>query len=174
MLSPAERRLPRRISNNHPMEGGNTCHIGLAPSGEIPAGKTSWPTQGEVSVVANARGGGRGLAAVLTAVAVIGFIVFVAIVIESYDTDTDVQSTRAVTPSGQTSAAPAPATPSAAPAPATPPAAPAPATPPVGGVATGGGGTAPDNVSAALPVVGGLAALTLLAAAGVVWRQRAA
>ena len=116
--------------------------------------------------MANARGGGRGLTAVLTAVAVIAFIVFVAIVIKSYDTDTDVQNVRTVTPSRQSSAAPAPAT---------PPAAPAPAAPPVGGVATGGGGTTPKNsVSAALPVFGGLAALTLLAAAGIVWRERAA
>ena len=126
--------------------------------------------------MANGRdAGGRGLTAVLTIVAVIGFIVFVVIVIESYDTDKEVETVRAATPSGQTSSAPnLQASPPAAPAPATPPAAPAPATPPVGGVATGGGGTAGDSSSFALPLFGGLAALTLLAAAGIVWQKRAA
>ena len=126
--------------------------------------------------MANGRdAGGGGLTAVLTIVAVVGFLVFVAIAIKTYDTEKDVKTVRTATPSGQTSSAPnRQASPPAAPAPATPPAAPAPATPPVGGVATGGGGTATDGSSLALPVFGGLAALTLLAGAGIVWQKRAA
>ncbi len=105
-------------------------------------------------------GSGRGLTAVLTAVAVIGLIAFVAIAIDSYDTSEDVQvvgaaASDAVIESETSSQA-------------APPAA------PVGGVATGGGGTAGASGRFALSVVGGVAALALLIAARLVGRPREA
>ncbi len=76
--------------------------------------------------------GGRALPAVLTAAAVIGLFVFVALAIKSFDTDDDVRAVGAAVSSGAVQAEvdlqPAPA-----------------ASPPVGGVATGGGGTASDS-----------------------------
>ena len=108
-----------------------------------------------------------GLAAVLTVLAVIGLFAFVAIAINTFDTEEDVQAARTTSaPSGASEPAPAPAAP--------PEPTPAPAAPPVGGVATGGGGTATDGGSLALPVAGVLGALTLLAAARMVGRPREA
>ena len=108
----------------------------------------------------------RGLAAVLTVAAVIGLIVFVAIAINTYETDEYVPAVGTATASGSSGSEPSPQ--------AAPPAVPPQAAPPVGGVATGGGGTAPASTSLALPVFGGLAALALLAAARMLWRPRAA
>ena len=101
---------------------------------------------------------GRGL---LTVVAVIGFFVFVALAINTYDTDEYVPDIARAAPSASSGSEPASqAAPSAA--------------PPVGGVATGGGGTAADSASLALPVLGALGALTLLAATRMLWRPRGA
>ena len=97
--------------------------------------------------------------AVLTVVAVVGFFVFVAIAINTYDTGEyvpDIATAASSASSG--SEANLQTAPSAA--------------PPVGGVATGGGGTAPGNTSLALPVFGALGALTLLAAARMLWRPQ--
>ena len=99
--------------------------------------------------------------AILTVVAVVGFFVFVAIAINTFDTSEDVQAVRTETPSASSGLEPSSqAAPSAA--------------PPVGGVATGGGGTAAGSTSLALPVFGALGALTLLAAAQRFWRPRGA
>ena len=108
----------------------------------------------------------RGLAAVLTVVAVIGLVVFVAIAINTYDTDE-------YEPAIGTAASSAPSG-SEPNSQAAPSAVPPQASPPVGGVATGGGGTAAGSTSLALPVFGGLAALALLATARMLWRPRAA
>lgn len=100
---------------------------------------------------------GRGL---LTFVAAIGLIAVVAFSITSYDPDTDVPRVQ-VEAGDRVSASDSSGTALGA--------------APVGGVATGGGGTATDRGgSLALPVLGGLAALALLAAAGTVRRPRPA
>ena len=113
--------------------------------------------------MANGSERGRGLAAALTALAVIGLVVVVAIAIKSYDTESDVVAAHQPAASGQESQPPAPA------------ASPPPAVAPLGGVATGGGGAASDHSgSVALPIFAGVAVLTLLTAAGVTWRQRLA
>ncbi len=105
------------------------------------------------------------MAAFLTILAVVGLIAFVAIAINTFDTEEQVQAVDTAASSGANAPEPAQAP---------PPAAQAPAAPPVGGVATGGGGTAGDGGSALLPVLGGLSALTLIAAAWMVWRPRTA
>ena len=132
------------------------------PSDESALAKSSCTAQGEVNVVANGSGTGRsGLAAFLTAVAVIGLIAFVAIAIDSYDTGEDVQAVgAAASPAATGSGTNTQAAPQSA--------------PPVGGVATGGGGTATGTRSLAGPAAGALAALTLLAAAQMVGRPRRA
>ncbi len=115
-----------------------------------------------MSVVANGSGPRRGgLAAFLTILAVVGLIAFVAIAINTFDTEEQVQ---AVGPAASSQAnAPEPAQ------------APPPAAAPVGGVATGGGGAAAGSGSGlAAPVVGALGALTLLAVAQMVRRPRRA
>ena len=102
--------------------------------------------------------------AILTVVAVVGFFVFVAFAINTYDTDEYEPDIARAAPAGSSGSEPSPAAPSAAP----------PAVAPVGGVATGGGGTAAESASLALPVFGALASLTLLAAARMLWRPRGA
>ena len=108
----------------------------------------------------------RGFAAVLTAVAVIGLVVFVAIAINTYETDEYQPAIGTAASSGSSGSEPS--------SQAAPSAEPRQASPPVGGIATGGGGTAAGNTSLALPVFGGLAALALLAAARMLWRPRGA
>lgn len=99
--------------------------------------------------------------AVLTVVAVIGFFVFVALAINTYHFDEYVPDIGTAAPSASSGSEPnSQAAPSAA--------------PPVGGVATGGGGTAAGSASLALPVFGALGALSLLAAARMLWRPRRA
>ncbi len=113
--------------------------------------------------MANASGTGRsGWAAVLTAVAVIGLLAFVAIAIDSYNTEEEVQAIAGGTSETNSAAAEGPSETNAAAA-------------PVGGVATGGGGAAAGSGSGlAVPVVGALGALTLLAVAQMVRRPRRA
>ncbi|HWC11734.1 MAG TPA: hypothetical protein VG455_10970 [Acidimicrobiales bacterium] len=103
------------------------------------------------------------MAAVLTVVAVLGLLIFVAVAINTFDTEEYVPAVGTAPPADVGSAAPD--------FDATPPPQ---ASPPVGGVATGGGATAAGSTSVALPVFGGLAALALLAGARMLWRPRGA
>ncbi len=96
----------------------------------------------------------------LTLIAVLGLIAFVAIAINSYDTERDVVAAAGSAPSDVE--APAPDSGGTALA-----------SPPVGGVATGGGGmAAARSGKAAVSVLAAVAALTFLGAAGMAWRQR--
>ena len=106
--------------------------------------------------------GGGGLYGVLTFIAVAMLVAVVILSIRTYDRDDEGASVpvAAGQTAGQTAAQPAPESPQIA-------------TEPVGGVATGGGGTAAgDSGSMVLPVFAGLVALTLLAATGFLWRPR--
>lgn len=102
---------------------------------------------------------GGGGVAVLSILGILVFLVVVAILVRTPDNDTQVR-TAASPPvtSGASVSQPAPD--------------PAPVVAPVGAVATGGGGTADGGGSLALPVIAGLAALTLLAGSVVVRRVR--
>lgn len=98
---------------------------------------------------------GRGLSIVLTAIAAIVLIGGTAIFIESYDSGPEVTATSEAVPS-------------------TPPS-PETDVVPVGGVATGGGGTAAEGGRTfTLPVLAGLVALTLAALSRTVLRPRTA
>ena len=110
--------------------------------------------------MADDRGAGPGFIA-FTILGLIGLVAVVALLIQSYDTSSDVAAVEAASAS-------APAAPDTNPQVAPPVA-------PIGGVATGGGGTAPDaSANLALLSVGALATVTLLAGAGKALRQRAA
>ena len=106
---------------------------------------------------------GRALAAVLTVVAVLGLFIFVAVAINTFETEEYVPAVGTAPPAAVNGAEPG--------SQATPPPQ---ASPPVGGVATGGGATAAGSTSVALPLFGGLAAVALLAAARMLWRPRGA
>ncbi len=114
-----------------------------------------------MSAVANGSGTPRsGLTAFLTILAVVGLIAFVAIAINTFDTEEQVQAVGPAASSEANAPEPAQAPPSAA--------------APVGGVATGGGGTAGYGGNPLLPVLGGLSALSLIAATWIVRRPRTA
>lgn len=103
--------------------------------------------------------GGRGFYGFLTFIAVAMLVAVVALSIRTYDGD-DEGASVPVASAGQTAGETAPESPQIA-------------TEPVGGVATGGGGTAVDDRgSFVLPVFGGLVALTLLAVTRILWRAR--
>lgn len=107
--------------------------------------------------------GGRGFYGFLTFIAVAMLVAVVALSIRTYDRDDQAASVPVAT-AGQTAGDTAGDT---------GPESPQIATEPVGGVATGGGGTAGDNSgSLVLPVFGGLLVLTLLAATRILWRPR--
>ena len=97
-------------------------------------------------------------AKVMTVLTILFFLAVVAVLIRTYDTDSQ------VTAAGPAVTTPAPA---AAAAQAVPGA-------PVGAVATGGGGMAGDGPSTALPVFVALAAMTMLTAGGLAVRRRTA
>ncbi len=98
--------------------------------------------------------GGRAVP-VFTIIGIIVFLVTVAILIRSYPNDDQVQ---AAPPAAASGAATVEATTELT---------------PVGGVATGGGGTAGESSDVPLPVLSGLAAVTLVAIAGLgLWRSR--
>ncbi len=98
--------------------------------------------------------GGRAIP-VLTIVGIVVFLVTVAVLIRSYPNDSQVQAVPAPATSGAGEATVEAATDRA----------------PIGGVATGGGGTAGDSSNTALPVLAGLAAVTVAAAAGLGLRR---
>ncbi len=111
--------------------------------------------------MANGNNGGRGLSALLTVLAILILVVGTAVLIESYPSRGH-QATSVTASAGTSSgSATSGATDRVA---------------PIGGVATGGGGMAPaDGSSRALPVFGGLAAFTAVAAAALMgWRHRMA
>ncbi len=110
--------------------------------------------------MADDRRAGPGFIA-FTVLGLIGLVAVVALLIQSYDTSSDVAAVEAATAS-------APAAPAA-------PDANLEVVAPIGGVATGGGGTAMDaSANPALLSVGVLATLALLTGAGMALRQRAA
>ncbi len=107
--------------------------------------------------MADDRRAGPGFIA-FTVLGLIGLVAVVALLIQSYDTSSDVAAV-------ETALATAPAAPDAN----------LEVVAPIGGVATGGGGTATDaSANLALLSVGVLATLTLLTGAGMALRQRAA
>lgn len=101
--------------------------------------------------------GGGGIA-VLTILGIIFFLVVVAILVRTPDNDNEVRTAGPPVTSSASVSQPAPD--------------PAPVVAPVGAVATGGGGTADSAGSLALPVIAGLAALTLVVGSVVVRRIR--
>ena len=96
---------------------------------------------------------------ILTVLGILFFLVVVAVLIRSYDSDDEVAAV------GPTVTAPAPAP--------TGPVETA-AQAPAGAVATGGGGTAGDAAGAALPVFAALVALKMITAGGIALRRREA
>ena len=111
--------------------------------------------------MANESGGGRAIP-VLAVLGILFFLVTVAVLIRSGDSDSD----------RDVATGPAVTTPVVSPQVETPVEPQVEA--PVGAVATGGGGTAGDSASLALPVVAVAAALTMLTAGGMVLRRRVA